>query len=83
MPVVFRYKGIRFFFFSNEGDPREPVHIHVEGSDGDAKFWLKPTVVLADNHGFDSRTLRELKRVIEDNAALIENAWHEHFNDNN
>jgi hypothetical protein len=82
MPVVFRYKGIRFFFFSNEGDPREPVHIHVEGNDGDAKFWLKPSVTLADNHGFDSRTLRELKRVIEDNVDLIEHAWHEHFNEN-
>jgi hypothetical protein len=24
MPVVFRYKGVRFFFYSNEGSPREP-----------------------------------------------------------
>ncbi|MGF6267191.1 hypothetical protein OKW49_008185 [Paraburkholderia youngii] len=30
MPVVFRYNGIRFFFYSNEGDPREPVHIHAQ-----------------------------------------------------
>jgi hypothetical protein len=22
MPVVFRYKGVRFFFYSNEGSPR-------------------------------------------------------------
>ncbi len=29
MPVVFRYKGYRFFFFSNEGDPLEPMHVHV------------------------------------------------------
>jgi len=29
MPLVFRWKGYRFHFFSNEGDPREPVHIHV------------------------------------------------------
>ncbi|MEO5324957.1 DUF4160 domain-containing protein [Mesorhizobium sp. CC13] len=39
MPVVFRHKGFRFYFFSNEGDPREPMHVHV-GKDGvDAKFW--------------------------------------------
>ena len=31
MPVVFRYKGFRFFFYSNEGNPREPVHVHVMG----------------------------------------------------
>jgi hypothetical protein len=29
MPVVLRYKGYTFFFFSNEGVPREPLHIHV------------------------------------------------------
>ena len=29
MPIVFRYHGYKFFFYSNEGDPREPVHIHV------------------------------------------------------
>lgn len=29
MPVVFRWKGCKFFFFSNEGDPREALHIHV------------------------------------------------------
>jgi len=29
MPVVFRWKNFKFFFFSNEGDPREPPHIHV------------------------------------------------------
>jgi Domain of unknown function (DUF4160) len=81
MPVVFRYKGIRFFFFSNEGDPREPVHIHAEGAEGDAKFWLQNNVTLAESYGFNARTLRELKQVVEDNADLIERAWHEHFDD--
>jgi Domain of unknown function (DUF4160) len=80
MPVVFRYKGIRFFFFSNEGKPRESVHIHVDGAEGDAKFWLQPSVTLADSYGFDARALRELKRVVEDNADLIERTWNEHFN---
>jgi len=29
MPVVFRYKSFRFFFYPNEGNPREATHIHV------------------------------------------------------
>jgi hypothetical protein len=29
MPVVCRWNGFRFHFFSNEGDPLEPVHVHV------------------------------------------------------
>jgi Domain of unknown function (DUF4160) len=79
MPTVFRYKGFRFFFYSNEGSPREPLHVHVMGAGGDAKFWLRPQVALADSDGLDARTLRELLRVVEDNAALIERAWNEHF----
>jgi hypothetical protein len=42
MPVVFRYKSFRFFFCSNEGNPREAMHVYVRGSDGGAKFWLIP-----------------------------------------
>lgn len=29
MPVILRIKDYRFFFYSNEGNPREPAHIHV------------------------------------------------------
>ena len=78
-PIVFRDKGFRFLFFSNEGSPREPLHVHVRSADGDAKYWLKPAVGLADSSGFDARTLRELAQVVESNALLIEGAWNEHF----
>jgi Domain of unknown function (DUF4160) len=81
MPTVFRYKGFRFFFYSNEGSPREPLHVHVMGAGGDAKFWLHPLVSLAGSDGLDARTLRELLRVVEDNVVLIERAWNEHFSD--
>ncbi|WBX83457.1 DUF4160 domain-containing protein [Sphingosinicella microcystinivorans] len=42
MPVVFRHQGYRFHFFSNEGNPREPVHIHVTRDGADARFRLHP-----------------------------------------
>ena len=79
MPVVLRYGGFRFFFYSNEGNPREPVHVHVRGDDGEAKFWVRPEVRVADSNGFDARSLRELAQVVEQNADLIERAWNEHF----
>jgi hypothetical protein len=60
MPVVFRYKSHRFFFYSNEGDTCEPLHVHVRGASGDAKFWLVPIVQLASSSGYDPRILREL-----------------------
>lgn len=78
MPVVFRHDGFRFFFYSNEGDPREPVHVHVRKGNGMAKFWVAP-VSLAGSDGFDARTLRELTRIVEAEAELIERTWHDYF----
>lgn len=77
--MIFRYKGFRFFFYSNEGSPREPIHVHVSGGDGEAKFWLGPTVHLDSSNGFDAQTLRELIEVVEQNAILIERKWNEYF----
>ncbi len=79
MPVVFRYKGYRFFFYSNEGSPREPIHIHVRGSEGEAKFWLEPQVHVASSDGLDARVLRELAAIAAERIGLIEEAWNEYF----
>ena len=79
MPVVFRYKGYRFFFYSNEGMPREPVHVHVRTGSSEAKLLLGPAVHVASSVGFDATTLRELVDVANGNRALIERAWHEYF----
>ena len=79
MPEIFRYRGFKFFFYSNEGTPREPVHVHVEKDDVEAKFWVLPEVSVAYNDGYDARTMRELFGVVEDNADRIVGAWHGHF----
>ena len=67
MPVVFRHQNVRFHFFSNEGAPREPVHVHAESSDGEAKFW------------FNRRQLSELAELVHHHREEIERAWNEHF----
>lgn len=79
MPTVFRQDGFRFFFYSNEGDPREPVHIHVMRAGAEAKFWLAPEVTLAASTGFDARSLRRLAEMVAARREEIERAWHEHF----
>ncbi|BBU60338.1 hypothetical protein MSC49_02730 [Methylosinus sp. C49] len=78
MPVVFRQSGYRFFFYSNEGDPREPMHIHVLKDGCTAKFWLEP-VSLAQSARLDARALRELEQIVQDRADDIGRAWREHF----
>jgi hypothetical protein len=79
MPVVFRLGGLRYYFFSNEGWPRERPHIHVQGGGRDAKLWLEPEVSIADSHGFNSRELGIIIDAVSDNRDLILRAWHEHF----
>jgi hypothetical protein len=79
MPTIFHYDGHRFFFYSNEGDPREPMHVHVMKAGCEAKFRLRPKVAVAASRGFAARTLRRLRAVVEERRALIERAWVEHF----
>ncbi|HUO13451.1 MAG TPA: DUF4160 domain-containing protein [Verrucomicrobiae bacterium] len=79
MPTVFCERGFRFFFYSNECSPREPVHVHVERGGVEAKFWLNPVVQVAYNGGYGARTLRELRGIIEANADLIERTWNAFF----
>ena len=79
MPVVFYIDGINFFFFSNEGSPREPIHIYVRKDTNLAKFWLHPTVRLAESYGFSSRELNKIASIVENRSLQIEEAWNEHF----
>ena len=51
MPVILRYKGYTLFFFSNEGDPREPLHVHVRKAEASAKFWVEPQVSVTESTG--------------------------------
>ena len=78
MPIIFRYRGFKFFFYSNEGTPREPIHVHVERDEMEAKFWLTPEVRVAYNDGYDARTLRMLLGVVETNKDRIVRAWNEY-----
>lgn len=79
MPTIFRYKGYRFFFYSNEGDPREPLHVHVRKGENVAKIWLEPELSVAGSYGMTSAELKELCLVAEENKQMIQEYWNEHF----
>ena len=76
MPTIIIKNGYRFFFFSKEGN--EPMHIHIEKGEHEAKYWLEP-ISLASNHGFKSRELNEIKNIIIHNSFLIMERWNEYF----
>lgn len=70
-------KRISFFFFSNEGSPLEPCHIHVR-KDG-AKFWVSDKIELADSYGFSAEELNTVEKIISKNMTKIKGAWNEFF----
>ena len=79
MPVVFRRGGLSYFFYSNEGQPSEPAHVHIRGGGGDAKVWLEPEVSMADNYGFKPRQLSNILRTVVESRERFLRAWHDHF----
>jgi hypothetical protein len=79
MPIVFRDGGLRYYFFSNEGLPREPRHVHIKGAGKDAKVWLEPEVALAESYGFNSSELARILRIVLERRVSIMKAWDDHF----
>jgi Domain of unknown function (DUF4160) len=79
MPKVFEWRGYRFHFFSFEGTPREPVHIHVAKPGAEAKFWLIPKVRLANSRNLSPLEIRRLEKVVEEHRGQIIEAWNDHF----
>jgi hypothetical protein len=75
-PTVFRVKGYRFYFLSNEEDR---MHVHVESGAGEAKFWMEPIVSLSDYCHFNSSALNEIKDIIEERKDEIIKEWKRHF----
>jgi len=75
-PTVFREKGYRFYFLSNE-----ETRMHVTCEDGEAKFWLEPLVSLAVYHGLNTKKLREIQKIVEERRDEISKAWQKHFSE--
>jgi len=75
-PSIFREKGYRFYFLSNE---EERIHVHVTSEDGEAKFWLEPILSLAVYHGLNPKKLSEIHLIIEAHKDEIIKAWQKHF----
>ena len=75
-PTVFRVKGYRFYFLSNE---EERVHVHIECEDGEAKFWIEPIVSLATYYGLNKKKLNEIHKIVEKRKDEIIKEWKKHF----
>ena len=77
MPELFRQYGFIFMFFSRE---HEPIHVHVRGHNGDAKFnWDGEGFVMEYAHNIKANDLKRIERMIAENTDIIINRWYELF----
>ena len=80
MPKIFSWHGYRFHFFSNEGNPLEPCHVHIQKDEYRAKFWLDPYISLEYNYGYSSKELNIFHEIIKEKEDIIRSKWDEYFN---
>ena len=79
MPKLLQWNGWKFFFYSREGMPLEPPHVHVRSGNSEAKIWLTPVVRVASDRRMDPRTLKMLVAVVSEHRDEFEERWHEFF----
>lgn len=76
MPTLFEIFGLRFFFFSNE---HEPVHVHVENSDGRIKIQITQTIEVIENKGMKQKDVKKAVGIAELYKEEIVNSWQMYF----
>lgn len=87
MPQIFKYGKYRIYFWTNENDPLEPVHVHViEGRPcaNATKIWITQTgrCILCNNAShIPDHELRKIMKVIDANSDYIIQQWYACFED--
>ena len=72
MPTILILFGLKFRIYVRD---HEPVHIHVIGNDGEAKFKIGEEISLMSNKGLKSKDLHLAQSIIEENRELITSEW--------
>ena len=76
MPTLLLVDGLRFHFFSREGN--EAPHVHIRKGDAIAKLWLQP-VSLSFSEGFNPSELRRIRELTFEHQGEFVERWHEYF----
>ena len=85
MPQLFRIGSYVIYFWINENDPLEPVHVHiakVRPSANATKIWITKSgkcLMQNNNSQIPDRELRIIMKIIEARSTDIINKWAETF----
>ncbi len=85
MPRVFRIGSYWVYFWSNENEPLEPVHVHIsQGSprENTTKVWLTKAgkcYLCNNNSNIPLHILKNIMRIIESRSDYVIQKWREYF----
>lgn len=85
MPQVFKIGSYWVYFWTNEGNPLEPIHVHVaEGAPtkNATKIWITSagkTYLCNNNSKIPPKTLRNIMRIVEARSPEIIQLWVDYF----
>lgn len=84
MPNYMNILGYHIFFWSNEGEPLEPVHVHVSKnvSSNSTKIWICSDgniEVTNNNSNIPDSDFKKIKKTISQYADDIVNKWSSYF----
>ena len=85
MPQVFKIGSYWVYFWSNENDPLEPIHVHVSKGSPVAnatKIWITRAgkCYLANNNSnIDGHVLRNIMKIIEARSEEVIQKWSTYF----
>lgn len=87
MPQLFKIGSYWVYFWSNEGLPLEPIHVHIaqgQPAPDATKIWITMSGKCLKCHNksqISDHTLRNIMRIIELRTDYIQKCWGEHFGD--
>ena len=85
MPQIFRIGSYWVYFWTNENEPLEPVHVYVaEGRpmENATKIWITKSekcYLCNNNSHIPQHILRKIMRIIEARSEEIVMKWEEYF----
>lgn len=85
MPQLFRFGNYVIYFWSNENNPTESVHVHISEKrpvENGTKIWItRSGHTIVDNNAsrIPSAKLRMLCRYVEANVDEVLEEWEKHF----
>lgn len=85
IPDINEYRGYSIYFWSNENDPLEPVHVHIckgKPSKNATKYWINSDgSVLQDNNNsrIPNKDLKRLENFICEYSSQIVEHWKAYF----